>query len=238
MSEKAAKWIFWVGTLASLAVLLLLTVDTHSQFEALTNADQIDAQVVAGKRAFERHNCNDCHTIIGFGAYYAPDLTRAYSRLGEETIRRRLKEPEVVFAASFRKMPQQNLSEDEIANIVAYLRWVSKIDNHDWPPQHSDMRWKRSTERLLASAALSPGAALVVQEACLSCHQMGHQGELKSIQLAWIGANRSAEWIAAFLENPQKFSPGVNMPAFDSLSKEQRLMLGEFIVASAANQGR
>ncbi|MGQ9834912.1 MAG: c-type cytochrome [Thermoanaerobaculaceae bacterium] len=37
---------------------------------------------MAGKRAFEKYNCNDCHTILGFGGYYAPDLTRAYQRLG------------------------------------------------------------------------------------------------------------------------------------------------------------
>ncbi len=30
--------------------------------------------------------CNDCHTILGFGAYYAPDMTKAYFRLGENNI--------------------------------------------------------------------------------------------------------------------------------------------------------
>ena len=50
MTEKAAKWIFWVGTLSSLVLFLVLTVDTNSQFAALTHADQLDDQVVAGKR--------------------------------------------------------------------------------------------------------------------------------------------------------------------------------------------
>ena len=177
MTEKAAKWIFWVGTLSSLVLFLVLTVDTHSQFAALTHADQLDEQVVAGKRAFERYNCNDCHTILGFGGYYAPDLTRAYTRLGEDTIRRRLASPEVAFADSYRKMPQQNLSEQEIDDIVAFLAWVSEIENHDWPPQHSEARWKRSTERLMAGAVLSPGAALVNQEDCLTCHALGDRGE-------------------------------------------------------------
>jgi nitric oxide reductase subunit C len=48
-------------------LFLVLTVDTHSQFAALTNADQLDEQVIAGKRAFQHYNCNDCHTILGFG---------------------------------------------------------------------------------------------------------------------------------------------------------------------------
>jgi nitric oxide reductase subunit C len=65
--------IFWAGTLASLALFLVLTVHTHGQFDALTHADKLDEQVVSGKRAFERYNCNDCHTLLGFGGYYAPD---------------------------------------------------------------------------------------------------------------------------------------------------------------------
>ena len=73
MNQNVAKAVFWIGTLTSLILFLALTVDTHGRFDALTNADELDDQVVAGKRAFERHNCNDCHTILGFGAYYAPD---------------------------------------------------------------------------------------------------------------------------------------------------------------------
>jgi len=237
MSEKVAKWIFWVGTLSSLALFLALTFDTQGQFAALTNADKLDERVVAGKKAFERHNCNDCHTILGFGGYYAPDLTRAWSRLGEDTIRRRLTEPEVAFADSYRKMPQQHLEEQEIADLVRYLQWVSNIDNHDWPPQHSEARWKRSTERLLASASLSPAAALVKQEDCLACHALGGEGERRGPRLEWIGARRDAAWIARYLADPEAIAPGAQMPAYDSLSAGQRQMIGEFVVSLAVNAG-
>jgi nitric oxide reductase subunit C len=231
MTEKAAKWIFWVGTLSSLVLFLALTVDTHGQFDALTNADRLDDQVIAGKRAFERHNCNDCHTMLGFGGYYAPDLTRVYTRLGSDTIRRRLEQPEVAFADSYRKMPQQNLKEQEIEDMLAYFEWVSAIDNHDWPPQHSEARWKRSTERLLAGATLSPAAALVKQEDCLGCHALGDRGERIGSRLEWIGARRSARYIADYLADPEAHSPGAQMPAYDHLSEGQRLMIGEFITA-------
>jgi len=238
MGEKAAKWIFWVGTLVSLALFLALTFDTNRRFAALTHADRLDDRVVAGKRSFERHNCNDCHTILGFGGYYAPDLTRAFNRIGEDGIRRRLEHPEAALAASYRKMPQQYLSQDEVANIAAYLGWVGGIDNHDWPPRDSAARWKRSTDRLLASAALSPGAALVEQESCLSCHTLGGRGESKGSRLEWIGARRDAAYIATYLADPEKVAPGAQMPAFDTLSPGQRETLGEFIVSLAAGQGR
>lgn len=238
MTEKTAKWIFWGGTLSSLVLFLALTVDTHSQFAALTHADKLDAQVVAGKRAFEHYNCNDCHTIIGFGGYYAPDLTRAYNRLGEDTIKRRLREPEVAFADSYRKMPQQHLSAQEVDDITAFLAWVANIENHDWPPQHSEARWKRSTERLMAGAVLSPGAALVNQEDCLSCHALGDRGERKGPRLEWIAARRSAVWIADYLEDPEKVAPDAEMPAFDHLSRAQRLMVGEFVASLDPADGR
>lgn len=238
MSEKLAKLIFWGGTLSSLALFLVLTVDTHRQFDALTHADHLDNQVVAGKRAFEKYNCNDCHTILGFGGYYAPDLTRVYPRLGEDAIARRLASPEVAFSDSFRKMPQQNLKPQEITDIVAYLKWVSEIENNDWPPQDSNRRWRRSTERLMASATLSPGAALVKQEDCLACHKLGDAGAAKGPRMEWIGARRDVQWIAAYLANPQEFAPEAAMPAYEHLSSEQRQLIGEFLVSLAASHGR
>jgi nitric oxide reductase subunit C len=238
MTLRSAKWIFWGGTLASLAVFALMTVDTHRQLAALTHAERLDEQVVAGKRAFERHNCNDCHTILGFGSYYAPDLTRAFSRVGEDAIRRRLLEPQVVFAGSYRLMPRQAVTEAEAGDMVAFLRWVDGIENHDWPPQDSPRRWKRSTERLLAGSGLSTGAALVNQEGCLACHALGDAGEHLGPRLEWIGGRRSAAWIADYMANPQAVAPGTSMPEFSHLSPEQRGAVAAFLVSAATEAGR
>lgn len=37
---------------------------------------------VQGKRVFQAYNCMGCHTIVGNGAYFAPDLTKLYGRVG------------------------------------------------------------------------------------------------------------------------------------------------------------
>jgi len=231
MNEKMAKGIFWGGTLLSLILFLVLTFDTNNQFAVLTHADKLNKDVIAGKRAFEKYNCNDCHTILGFGGYYAPDLTRVYTKLGEDSIRRVLKHPEIVFADSYRKMPQQNLQELEIENLVEYFKWVANIENSDWPPNHSETRWKRSTQRLLAGAALSPGAALIKQEDCLSCHALGDRGERKGPRMEWIAEKRDSAYIAQYLKNPEAMSKGAEMQPFDHLSEEQRKMIAEFIVS-------
>ena len=120
MTKKIAFWIFLLGTLSSAVVFLALTWDTHRQVAVLSNADKIDDRVVAGKRAFEKYNCNDCHTILGFGAYYGPDLTRVIQRIGDEGVRFRIKSPELAFANSWRKMPNVHASDAEIADMT---RW-------------------------------------------------------------------------------------------------------------------
>jgi nitric oxide reductase subunit C len=236
MSDRMAKMIFWVGTLSSLALFLALTLDTHRSFDALTNADRLDEHVVSGKRAFERYNCNDCHTILGFGGYYAPDLTRVYTRLGEEAIRSRIERPEILLASSYRKMPQQRVPPGDIDAMGAFFRWTSDIDNGDWPPHDSEIRWKSSTRRLLAGAVMSPGAALVNQENCLACHALGDAGERTGPRLEYIGARRSPQYVTDYLADPQRFTPGTSMPAYGALAEPQRRALAEFVVTLASSR--
>ena len=91
---------------------------------------------------------------------------------------------------------------------------------------------------MLPAAALSPGAALIDQENCLTCHTLGGRGESKGPRLEWIGARRNASWIAGYLADPQKLAPGSVMPDYQLLTQGQRQMIGEFISALAASQGR
>ncbi|HWT83717.1 MAG TPA: cytochrome c, partial [Candidatus Methylomirabilis sp.] len=128
MRAKTAKWIFYVGTLISLLIFLGLTVDTHRQVQTLTHADQLSDQVVAGKRVWHKYNCNDCHTILGFGGYYAPDMTKVYWRRGEEGIKAMVRTPEKL--TTWRKMPHFALSDQELNDLVAFLKWTSEIDTH------------------------------------------------------------------------------------------------------------
>ncbi len=37
---------------------------------------------VQGKRIFQAYNCMGCHTIVGNGAYFGPDLTKLYGKVG------------------------------------------------------------------------------------------------------------------------------------------------------------
>src|SRR5512145_2762094 len=124
MTKKVAYWILLLGTISSAIVFLAATWDTHRQVAVLSNVDKLSDRVVAGKAAFQKYNCNDCHTILGFGAYYAPDLTRVVQRIGEDGIRYRVKSPEKAFANSWRKMQNVHASDAEIEDMIAFFTWV------------------------------------------------------------------------------------------------------------------
>jgi nitric oxide reductase subunit C len=215
MTTGTAKFIFYFGTLSSAILFLALTVDTHRQVEALTNADKLTDQVVAGKKVFQKYNCNDCHTILGFGGYYSPDLTRVYSRRGEAYIRRSISQPEVVYANSFRKMPQQHLSQQEITDLIAFFQWVDNIDTHDWPPQDSKRRIPSGARRLMEGATLSAGAALFKENICFDCHSLAGIGGATGPALDSVGLKLDKDTIKKYVVNPQAVNPDATMPAFN-----------------------
>src|SRR5512143_2545928 len=154
MNKKTAFWIFIIGTVSSAVVFLGLTWDTHRQVEALSHVDKLSDKVVEGKRAFEKYNCNDCHTILGFGAYYAPDLTRVVQRIGEDGVRYRIRQPEKALANSWRKMPNLRVADAEVEDMVAFFKWVGEINNNDWPPQDSKKRLSRGEQAMVAGAVV------------------------------------------------------------------------------------
>ncbi|HEY5998310.1 MAG TPA: c-type cytochrome [bacterium] len=209
MGTRGAFWACILGTVASAVVFLALTADFHRHVGALTHADRLDGRAVAGKRVFERRNCNDCHTILGFGGYYAPDLTRAVRRVGADGIRYRLKDPGVALAASWRKMPRQRLADSEIDEIVAFLDWVGGVENNDWPPQDSVARKVSATGPVAAPA----GEDVLRGQPCLGCHSLHGRGGTFGPPFDMIGRMLTVEQIEHYVRNPKAVNPQAMMPA-------------------------
>jgi nitric oxide reductase subunit C len=137
MSKRAARLFFFISTLVSALIFTVLTIDSHRQFPKLTNAAAIDEQVIAGKHVWHRYNCTNCHTLLGEGAYYAPDLTKITAQRGAPYLREFLKDPGKFYSEQRdgRLMPTLNLSDQEIDAVIAFLAWVSHIDSQGWPPR-------------------------------------------------------------------------------------------------------
>lgn len=111
-------------------------------FGRVLSEDEAKALVTHGKLTVQSRNCMNCHTLLGNGAYYAPDLTKAWldPAWGSEEVREELMlafmlDP-VTNARTFgsqRRMPHLGLSEDEARAVVAYLKWMAMIDTNGFP---------------------------------------------------------------------------------------------------------
>jgi len=225
MTERAARLIFYLGTLTSLVLFLGLTADTHRQIAALTHVDQLSETVVAGKRVWHKYNCNDCHTILGFGSYYGPDLTKVYWRRGAEGIKAVVRHPERF--TTWRKMPRQHVSDVELEQLVAFLKWTSAIENNDWPPQ--DQKYHAAAGRA-AMIGMSRGATLFREKGCFACHALQSTGGDAGPELTHIGARLDFAAIERILTDPRAANPSATMPP-PPLSHEERDELARFLAA-------
>ncbi|MEP6916375.1 MAG: cytochrome c, partial [Acidobacteriota bacterium] len=149
---------------------------------------------------WHRKDCINCHTLLGEGAYYAPDLTKITQLRGEPYLRQFLKDPSRFYSEEQhgRLMPNPNLSDQDIGDVIAFLTWVSNIDNNGWPPRPIVVSAATSQGITLgtpvpAAASTNPialGEALFAQSppACFSCHSTQPGVQLVGPSLAGVGA--------------------------------------------------
>jgi mono/diheme cytochrome c family protein len=111
--------------------------------------DEADGKelVTLGKLTVQAKNCMNCHTLLGNGAYYAPDLTKAWLDRGwvAEEVREQLMveflmDPEKN-ARTFgtgRHMPRLGITDAEARGVIAFLKWMASIDTNGFPSGVSD----------------------------------------------------------------------------------------------------
>jgi nitric oxide reductase subunit C len=113
----------------------------------LTEAEA-EALVSHGKITTQAKNCMDCHTILGNGAYYAPDLTKAWldpmwasKEVREQIMVAFLMDPSDKLHNSLgRRMPKLGITQEEARAVVAYLKWMSAIDTNGFPYNFKPMK--------------------------------------------------------------------------------------------------
>ncbi len=135
-TKSMARNIYYGGSVFFLLLFLVLTYDTHQAWPARDNHENLTEQVAAGKRLWERNNCIGCHTLLGEGAYFAPELGNVYTRFGENTeaIKAFIKSRPVEGIPGRRSMPQFNFTDAELDDIAEFLKYVNGINTENWPP--------------------------------------------------------------------------------------------------------
>lgn len=134
-TKAMARNIFYGGSVFFFLLFLALTFDSEATFPDRDNRQNITESVAMGKRLWEENNCIGCHTLLGEGAYFAPELGNAYKRLGgKEGIMAFIMSRPKDGVPGRRSMPQFNFSQEELEALADFLKYVSEINTADWPP--------------------------------------------------------------------------------------------------------
>jgi len=142
MTKSMARNIFYGGSAIFLLIFAVLVVQSHGYIKNMsTDAATLTPSVVAGKRIWEHKGCINCHTLLGEGAYYAPELGNVMKRWGVENDREAavsaLKgwmDAQPTGIEGRRQMPQFHLNDDQYGELADFLLWTNSIRNQDWPP--------------------------------------------------------------------------------------------------------
>jgi nitric oxide reductase subunit C len=134
LSKKQAKTFFLGGTVVTFLIFIGLTIYSFSKSNDQSNYGDLTESAVRGKEIWETNNCMGCHTILGEGAYYAPELTKVVDRLnakysgaGEEVIKSILMS-EVPWQPNGRKMVAYGMTDAEASDMVEFFKWIGNID--------------------------------------------------------------------------------------------------------------
>lgn len=132
-TKQMARNMFYGGTVFFALLFAALIFDSERRIPERSNAHAITPAVVAGKKVWETNNCVGCHTLLGEGAYFAPELGNVVKRRGPDFIK--------AWMASMpsntpgrRQMPQFNLTEEQTNNLIEFLKWTGEINTENWPP--------------------------------------------------------------------------------------------------------
>ncbi len=137
-TKSMARNIYLGGSVFFILVFLGLTFDTMTKLPARDHRADMTEGVVRGKLVWEQNNCIGCHTLLGEGAYYAPELGNVFNRRGG-------KEAFPLFLNAWmkaqpsgvpgrRQMPQFNLTDEQISDMAEFLEFSANIETNNWPP--------------------------------------------------------------------------------------------------------
>jgi nitric oxide reductase subunit C len=127
LSKSQARTFFLGGTVVSFLIFIGLTIYSLAPSSDQSNHLNITEQVIKGKHLWETNNCMGCHTILGEGGYYAPELTKVIERKGAPMVKAILQSP-VSWAPNGRKMVAYEMSVEDAEAMVEYFKWIGEID--------------------------------------------------------------------------------------------------------------
>lgn len=214
LSKSAARKFFLTGTFLCSGAFVLLTIDTIQRIPEQTHQQNLSESAIRGKHIWETNNCMGCHTLMGEGAYYGPELTKVYERRGPDFIKAMLKDPQSMYPGQ-RKMQKYNLNDQQIDDTVAFLKWVGEMDLNGFPakPDLVPAAAAATTRSALVSAgAPATERPQVFNQMCTACHSLEGKGGNVGPALDDVGARRNKDYITSWLKDPIAIKADSKMP--------------------------
>ena len=211
LSKSQAKSFFVFGTALCSLVFVGLTIDTFQRIPAQTNTENLSPAVIRGKHLFEENNCMGCHTILGEGAYYAPELTKVYERRGSAFINQMLIDPQKLYPGQ-RKMVKYDFTEDERNSLIEFFKWIGEVDLNGFPPKPDLMPMATNDSAGGGEVAATNNRPKVFNQMCIACHALQGQGGRVGPALDGVGTKYEAAYITKWLSDPLSIKADSKMP--------------------------
>ena len=142
LTTTAARNIFYGGSVFFFFVFAALVANSFVQARTMERTHPISVEVAHGKRVWEQKACFDCHTLYGEGARFAPEIGKVWLKYGGDKDPAAAEEAlkswfaaQPTGVAGRHQMPQFHLSDADLHDLIAFLRWTSSIDTQNWPPK-------------------------------------------------------------------------------------------------------
>ena len=132
-TSQMARNIFYGGSLFFILVFVSLVLHTETTIPERSKAGDLTESAIRGKHIWETRNCIGCHSLLGEGAYFAPELGNVYTRRGPDFIKGWMQAMPTQTPGR-RQMPQFNLTDTQLDDLVEFLRWTNGINTEKWPP--------------------------------------------------------------------------------------------------------
>ncbi|WP_341836188.1 cytochrome c [Chitinophaga pollutisoli] len=135
LTKSSARIFFLGGTIVTFVIFIGLSWHSLSnEVPQKTHEENITPSVIAGKQLWENNNCMGCHTIMGEGGYYAPELTKVVERRGEAYIKAVLSS-KTPWQPRGRKMVAYGFNDQQVKELTDFLKWVGETDLNGFPPK-------------------------------------------------------------------------------------------------------
>lgn len=178
---------------------------------------EVTGQFAKFTKLLNEIRCLTCHRIKGIGGHFAPDLSRAGSKLKDEWELDFLQRPNPI-RPLLQQMPKFNLSEEEAKLAVEFIETVLVSD--EVPVLENIVSSEQDVEA---------GKSLFYAKGCNTCHTIGNNGGIVGPNLNQAGTRLEPGFILFHVKDPQKANPGSVEPNF-GLTDEEAMSITKFLI--------